>query len=272
MNESDRNGRFFWRKAEIIPFALKPKSHRTIFLCLSIFGPCPPHLLVPPSPGSRRWKSHHGQPEEGSGGCWRRRRRVRLFNDNQRSQRDAQGQEDKEPEEDGAAANFAPQQEAGRTRWIQSVNFDLILTPFIISHYNKQWPRLFLVYSLAEEDTFEVKKHIQRMANAACALPAIRLVYVRQQHEAAANVRYLPACTWLHRCSDEIGCCADDSKTCSASNVETVSLPFFVSPLGYHLADLFRHRVNGVSLVIIHGGGPQKNQTETGRDKNPFFP
>ena len=50
----------------------------------------------------------------------------------------AQGQEDKEPEEDGAAANFAPQQEAGRTRWIQSVNFDLILTPFIISHYNKQ--------------------------------------------------------------------------------------------------------------------------------------
>ena len=110
------------------------------------------------------------------------------------------------------------------------------------------------------------------MANAACALPAIRLVYVRQQHEAAANVRYLPACTWLHRCSDEIGCCADDSKTCSASNVETVSLPFFVSPLGYHLADLFRHRVNGVSLVIIHGGGPQKTKQRQGEIRIHFSP
>ena len=68
------------------------------------------------------------------------------------------------------------------------------------------------------------------MASATCASPAVRLVYVRQQHEAAANVRYLPACTWVYRCSDEIGCCADDSKICSASHVETVSLPFFVNP------------------------------------------
>lgn len=76
----------------------------------------------------------------------------------------------------------------------------------------------------------EVKKHIQRMSNAGCSTPALRLVYVRQQHETSPNVRYLPACTWLHRCSDEIGCCTDDSKTCSASHIESVSLPFFVSP------------------------------------------
>ncbi|XP_057366569.1 uncharacterized protein LOC130687418 isoform X2 [Daphnia carinata] len=79
-----------------------------------------------------------------------------------------------------------------------------------------------------KEEAVEVKKHIQRMANATCSSPAARLVYVRQQHEAAPNVRYLPACTWLHRCSDEIGCCTDDSKTCSASHIESVSLPFFV--------------------------------------------
>ncbi|KAI9557743.1 hypothetical protein GHT06_017572 [Daphnia sinensis] len=79
-----------------------------------------------------------------------------------------------------------------------------------------------------KEEAVEVKKHIQRMANASCSTPALRLVYVRQQHEAPPNVRYLPACTWLHRCSDEIGCCTDDSKTCSASHIESVSLPFFV--------------------------------------------
>ncbi|KAK4016356.1 hypothetical protein OUZ56_031310 [Daphnia magna] len=79
-----------------------------------------------------------------------------------------------------------------------------------------------------KEEAVEVKKHIQRMVNASCSTPALRLVYVRQQHEAAPNIRYLPACTWLHRCSDEIGCCTDDSKTCSASHIESVSLPFFV--------------------------------------------
>ena len=68
------------------------------------------------------------------------------------------------------------------------------------------------------------------MSNAGCSTPSLRLVYVRQQHEASPNVRYLPACTWLHRCSDEIGCCTDDSKTCSASHIESVSLPFFVRP------------------------------------------
>lgn len=89
--------------------------------------------------------------------------------------------------------------------------------------------KCFFRWNLAEEEAVEVKKHIQRMVNASCSTPALRLVYVRQQHEAAPNVRYLPACTWLHRCSDEIGCCTDDSKTCSASHIESVSLPFFVS-------------------------------------------
>ena len=132
----------------------------------------------------------------------------------------------------------------------------------IISHYNKRWPRLLLVYFLAEEDTFEVKKHIQRMASATCASPAVRLVYVRQQHEAAANVRYLPACTWVSRCSDEIGCCADDSKICSASHVETVSLPFFVSPSSSSCG-LVRHNSRR------RRRSPKKANRD--RDKNPFF-
>lgn len=88
---------------------------------------------------------------------------------------------------------------------------------------------VFIIENLVEEEAVEVKKHIQRMVNASCSIPAARLVYVRQQHEASPNVRYLPACTWLHRCSDEVGCCTDDSKTCSASHIESVSLPFFVS-------------------------------------------
>jgi len=44
------------------------------------------------------------------------------------------------------------------------------------------------------------------------------------------NVRYLPECTWLHRCSDDTGCCPDESQTCSPANIQSVSLPFFVSP------------------------------------------
>ena len=245
---------WIWSKWKVLFCEEKPR------LFLSPLNPNPLYLhfrfiCVVPTSGSGRWKSHNGQSDEG--GCWR----ARLFNDNQRSQRDAQGQEDQEPEKDGTAA---PQQEDGRTRpGIQSVNFDLILTPFsIISHYNKRWPRLLLVYSLAEEDTFEVKKHIQRMASATCASPAVRLVYVRQQHEAAANVRYLPACTWVSRCSDEIGCCADDSKICSASHVETVSLPFFVSPSSSSCG-LVRHNSRR------RRRSPKKANRD--RDKNPFF-
>ncbi|XP_046645012.1 uncharacterized protein LOC124334507 isoform X1 [Daphnia pulicaria] len=92
--------------------------------------------------------------------------------------------------------------------------------------YNKKTDNIFR--DETEEEAVEVKKHIQRMASAGCSTPALRLIYVRQQHEAAPNVRYLPACTWLHRCSDETGCCTDDSKICSASHIESVSLPFFV--------------------------------------------
>lgn len=88
----------------------------------------------------------------------------------------------------------------------------------------------------AEEDTVEVKKHIQRMSSATCGIPAVRLIYVHEQHEPAPNVRYLPSCTWLHRCSDDIGCCLDSSKTCSASNIESVSLPFFVRILILYLS------------------------------------
>lgn len=67
------------------------------------------------------------------------------------------------------------------------------------------------------------------MAGAACSRPAPRLVYVKDEYQTMANVRYLPGCTWLHRCSDDVGCCPDESKTCSPSHIETVSLPFFVS-------------------------------------------
>jgi hypothetical protein len=99
----------------------------------------------------------------------------------------------------------------------------------------------------------EVKKHIQRMASAGCSTPALRLIYVRQQHEAAPNVRYLPACTWLHRCSDETGCCTDDSKICSASHIESVSLPFFVSPfiLFFRVQNHFPKRSGGTLLAVI---------------------
>ena len=69
------------------------------------------------------------------------------------------------------------------------------------------------------------------MAGAACSRPAPRLVYVKDEYQTMANVRYLPGCTWLHRCSDDVGCCQDESKTCSPSHIETVSLPFFVSTL-----------------------------------------
>jgi hypothetical protein len=100
----------------------------------------------------------------------------------------------------------------------------------------------------------EVKKHIQRMASAGCSTPALRLIYVRQQHEAAPNVRYLPACTWLHRCSDETGCCTDDSKICSASHIESVSLPFFVSPFIFILPcpkPFPQKEVGGTLLAVI---------------------
>lgn len=74
-----------------------------------------------------------------------------------------------------------------------------------------------------------MKKHIQTMMGATCSRPAARLVYVRDEYQTMANVRYLPGCTWLHRCSDDVGCCPDESKTCSPSHIESVSLPFFVS-------------------------------------------
>ena len=84
-------------------------------------------------------------------------------------------------------------------------------------------------------EAVEVKKHIQRMSNSACSVPSPRLIYIRQEHHGPVgrtfppNVRYLPECTWLHRCGDDAGCCLDESKTCSAANIQTVSLPFFVS-------------------------------------------
>ena len=106
----------------------------------------------------------------------------------------------------------------------------------------------FYDISLKIEDevvALEVKKHIERMAGSACRVPRPKLVNVRdyllsssaggdetsQEASAVASVRYVPRCTWLHRCSDDSGCCAHESDTCSASHVALVSLPFFVSSL-----------------------------------------
>ena len=89
---------------------------------------------------------------------------------------------------------------------------------------------LTLFSTLAEEsEAIEAKKHIQRMhqSGAWCSQPSARLVYLRHHQ----NVRYLPECTWLHRCSDDTGCCTDESQTCSPANIESISLPFFALTL-----------------------------------------
>ena len=94
---------------------------------------------------------------------------------------------------------------------------------------------------ITEDDVvaLEVKMHIERMAGSACRVPRAKLVNVRDyllsspaesslEAGASASVRYIPRCTWLHRCADDSGCCAHESDTCSASHVALVSLPFFV--------------------------------------------
>jgi len=86
----------------------------------------------------------------------------------------------------------------------------------------------------------EVKKHIERMADSVCRVPRAKLINVRdyllssadeslEEAGVTGSVRYVPRCTWLHRCAEDSGCCAHESDVCSASHVTLVSLPFFVS-------------------------------------------
>jgi hypothetical protein len=84
-----------------------------------------------------------------------------------------------------------------------------------------------------KEAATEARKHLRKMLkpNVKCGQPSARLTDVRQYHRDKSDLIFFPRCTWLHRCSDEIGCCFDAAKTCSPLRTEIVSLYFYVSGL-----------------------------------------
>ena len=73
--------------------------------------------------------------------------------------------------------------------------------------------------------------HLRRMShsNVRCGQPAARLIDVRQYHGDQSNAVFFPPRTWLHRCSDDAGCCFDATRTCAPLHTEIVSLFFYVS-------------------------------------------
>lgn len=67
--------------------------------------------------------------------------------------------------------------------------------------------------------------HLINITNVKCEWP--KPVLVRLPHQ--VSVRYYPPSAWLHRCSDEFGCCIKEYETCQPIREVTVELPFFVS-------------------------------------------
>ncbi|XP_018496814.1 uncharacterized protein LOC100899664 [Galendromus occidentalis] len=84
------------------------------------------------------------------------------------------------------------------------------------------------VLEIPEEHFEELKAalhFVEMEEKTRCALPSPRVICV-QDHYPNEDIVYRPACTILHRCSTESGCCKDPDKVCSVRDRERVTLYF----------------------------------------------
>lgn len=85
-----------------------------------------------------------------------------------------------------------------------------------------------------ELDSSEARKaadHVLKMRKEAlCRWPRPRVVSVRDVYPSPSK-NYNPACTILHRCADDTGCCRSEG-TCVPKHLHTVELSFYTSVIG----------------------------------------
>lgn len=84
--------------------------------------------------------------------------------------------------------------------------------------------------------------YLKIRAHARCKEPRPRVVKVKDLHHDTTK-EYLPRCTILHRCSDDVGCCDHDTMQCLPKTTEAVELYFYV----------LRLSADG-GAVAVHGG------------------
>ncbi|KAJ9586906.1 hypothetical protein L9F63_019504, partial [Diploptera punctata] len=59
-----------------------------------------------------------------------------------------------------------------------------------------------------------------------CKIPRPRVIQVKDVFPHPSKT-YIPHCTILHQCTDDTGCCRDESLTCTARKSEPVDLYFY---------------------------------------------
>lgn len=74
----------------------------------------------------------------------------------------------------------------------------------------------------------EAYKHQMRISKeASCKVPRSKVIKVTDIYP-SSNKKYLPACTILHVCADDTGCCNSPTLKCGPKTSQPVYLPFLV--------------------------------------------
>ncbi|KAH9383489.1 hypothetical protein HPB48_024998 [Haemaphysalis longicornis] len=93
-------------------------------------------------------------------------------------------------------------------------------------------PRVTPVLSQELEDVRSANEHFLRIRTTArCRVPRTRVVHVKEFYSDPSK-EYLPRCTILHRCGDDVGCCDSEQYQCVPRAVQEVTLHFYVSQFG----------------------------------------
>lgn len=88
-------------------------------------------------------------------------------------------------------------------------------------------PRVTPVLSQELEDVRSANEHFLRIRTTArCRVPRTRVVHVKEFYSDPSK-EYLPRCTILHRCGDDVGCCDSDQYQCVPRAVQEVTLHFY---------------------------------------------
>lgn len=99
------------------------------------------------------------------------------------------------------------------------------------------------------EDVRIANEHFLRIrTTAGCRLPKPRVVHVKDFYS-DPDKDYLPACTILHRCGDDTGCCDSDQYQCAPRSIQEVTLYFYTIRLQNQSGAVGFH--NSVSKLLF---------------------